>query len=31
MKHVLPWSIAFLVGMCILTFLQAGVLSFVLP
>ena len=31
MKHVLPWSIAFLVGMCLLTFLQAGVLSFVLP
>ncbi|MDO4401123.1 MAG: L-lactate permease [Coriobacteriia bacterium] len=31
MKHVLPWSIAFLVGMCVLTFLQASVLSFVLP
>ena len=31
MKKVLPWSIAFLVGMSILTFLQAGVLNFVLP
>ena len=31
MKQVLPWSIAFLVGTCILVGLQSTVLSFILP
>ncbi|MBQ9042358.1 MAG: L-lactate permease [Eggerthellaceae bacterium] len=31
MKNVLPWSIAFLVGTCILVALQASVLTFILP
>lgn len=30
-KHVLPWSIGLLVGLCILVSLQATVLSFILP
>ena len=31
MKHVLPWSVAFLIGTCILVGLQATVLTFILP
>ena len=31
MKEVLPWSIAFLIGTCLLVGLQATVLSFILP
>ena len=31
MKNVLPWSIAFLVGTCVLVGLQATVLAFILP
>ncbi|MBQ9002707.1 MAG: L-lactate permease, partial [Eggerthellaceae bacterium] len=31
MKQVLPWSIAFLFGTCVLVGLQATVLSFILP
>lgn len=31
MKKVLPWSIAFLIGTCLLVGLQATVLSFILP
>ncbi len=31
MKKVLPWSIAFLIGTCILVGLQATVLAFILP
>ena len=31
MKQVLPWSIAFLIGTCILVGLEATVLSFILP
>ncbi len=31
MKNVLPWSIAFLVGTCVLVGLQATVLTFILP
>ena len=31
MKKVLPWSIAFLIGTCILVGLQATVLTFILP
>lgn len=31
MKSVLPWSIAFLVGVCVLVALQASVLNFILP
>lgn len=31
MKQVLPWSIAFLVGTCVLVGLQSTVLSFILP
>ena len=30
-KHVLPWSLGFLVALCILVALQATVLSFILP
>ena len=31
MKKVLPWSVAFLIGTCVLVGLQATVLSFILP
>ena len=31
MKKVLPWSVAFLIGTCVLVFLQSSVLSFILP
>ena len=31
MKKVLPWSVAFLIGTCLLVGLQATVLSFILP
>lgn len=31
MREVLPWSIAFLVGTCLLVFLQSSVLAFTLP
>ena len=31
MKQVLPWSVAFLVGTCVLVGLQATVLAFILP
>ena len=31
MKEVLPWSVAFLIGTCILVGLQATVLTFILP
>ena len=31
MKQVLPWSVAFLIGLCVLVGLQSTVLAFVLP
>ena len=31
MKNVLPWSVAFLIGTCILVGLQSTVLTFILP
>lgn len=31
MKQVFPWSIAFLVGTCVLVFLQSTVLTFLIP
>lgn len=31
MKKVLPWSVAFLIGTCVLVFLQSSVLTFILP
>lgn len=31
MKKVLPWSVAFLIGTCLLVFLQSTALSFILP
>jgi lactate permease len=31
MKAVLPWSIGFLIALCVLVFLQTNVLNFMLP